>query len=293
MTKIMIGLVCAIIALTVALAFIPKTDIDNGAQTVLQPDSATTYLCEGDRSIYAGFNDGIVSLSLSDGREITLEHVEAASGAKYTNETGTTFWTKEYGAFIEESGTTTYAGCIALVREEDGLMRSMPTNFARAGVVTTNNPGGAQDTMYLVYEEQGAPALTKELIIDELSICAAQNGSLPCLAMSTTFGMAFGGKRVIVEGVQEGERLVVRVLRVLAEGEEVRLPAPGEVFVAWMHAAELIRECAVSGVMQTHALDVYVTLKNGERVRTIEPLIDEVFKVVEQSSCPDISVATE
>lgn len=171
---------------------------------------------------------------------------------------------------------------------------SEPTDWIRAGTITVNTPGQVQGVMYLVYEEPGAPALTKQLVLDEYSICATETGALPCMAMSVTFDVAFGGKRASVEGIEEDEAVRVRKLQILREGEEARLGAPGSAFIPWVQAVNLLKTCSVEQVMQSHALDVYLTLQGGERVRAVEPVIDEVFRVLnEEVSCPPISVATE
>lgn len=168
------------------------------------------------------------------------------------------------------------------------------TDFSAVGTITFNNPGQAQGVMYLVYEEPGAPALTKELVIDAQSICATPTGALPCMAMSVTYDIPFGGKRAVVEGIKDGDKVIVRKLRVLAEGEVGRAPVIGSTLVPWAQALNLIRTCEVDRVGQTHALDVYITLKDGTEIRTVEPYIDEVFYAVsEAKKCPPIPIATE
>jgi len=174
------------------------------------------------------------------------------------------------------------------------IPKSEPTDFAEAGVITVNNPGQAQGTIYLIYEKPGAPALSKELVLDAMSVCAAPGGATPCVAMSITFDAVFAGKQAVVEGTEDGDKVLVRKLRILAEGEEARFAEPGSTFISWYWATELIRKCEIESVMQTHALDVYLTLKNGERVRAVEPLIDEVFKVLQEvGNCGGIPLATE
>lgn len=172
---------------------------------------------------------------------------------------------------------------------------SEPTNFNEVGTITVNNPGGAQGVMTLVYEKPGAPSLTKELILDELSICAAPNGATPCMAMSVTFDVAFGGKRAIVEGIERDSSVLVRKLRIAADGEELRRFEPGNVFISWPQAIELFKACQVEMATQTHSLDVYLDLKDGRTLRAVEPMIDEMFRIISetQSACGTFPVATE
>lgn len=171
-----------------------------------------------------------------------------------------------------------------------------PTDFVRVGNLSFDAPGNRQDTPYLVYEEPGAPALTRELVLDEHSYCAASSGGLPCMAMSVQFSVAFGGKRALIDGyLLEDGRVLVRKLYVPDEGAPILAYDPGRVYISWTEATRLIKECAVDMLLQTHALDVHVTLKDGTRVVAVEPVIDEVFRVHEGASarCGHVPLATE
>lgn len=76
-----------------------------------------TFNCDAGRSIDATFDNGpkaLVRLSLSDGRHLTLPQARSASGARYANDDESiVFWNKGNTAFIEETGQTTYRGCVA------------------------------------------------------------------------------------------------------------------------------------------------------------------------------------
>ena len=79
-----------------------------------------SYACADDKRIDAGFDDSIVVIQLSDGRSFTLERVPAASGAKYANEGEVViFWTKDNGAFFEETENITYHDCVSENGGED------------------------------------------------------------------------------------------------------------------------------------------------------------------------------
>lgn len=52
---------------------------------------------------------------------------------------------------------------------------------------------------------------------------------------------------------------------------------PGESEVLWGQAKQLLRDCRVTVVMQTHSLEVWLTLDDGTRARTKEPGIDDVL----------------
>jgi hypothetical protein len=75
-------------------------------------------------------------------------------------------------------------------------------------------------------------------------------------------------------------------------------PAPGAneaPVIKWRDAQNLILEGSVSQVTQLHDLTVILDLKDGSTVKTIEPSIDEVFRVIDQcgEKCADILRATE
>lgn len=179
---------------------------------------------------------------------------------------------------------------------EPVFIEGEPTDFTEVGTVTIYNPGATSDTPILVYEKPGQPALTRDLVFDTLSFCMRENSAVPCVAMSQTFAAAFGEKRVAVEGTETDSGVLVRKIRTVSEGERAPIiTGPGSVFISWPQARSIIENCQATQVMQTHALDVYITLDDGRRVRTVEPGIDEVFSVLNsvQGSCPQIPVATE
>lgn len=170
-----------------------------------------------------------------------------------------------------------------------------PTNFVRMGVVVFNNPGLEPEMPYLIYEAPGQPALTVKLIFDPLSACMAANGATQCIAMSASPDMIFGGKRALVEGVEQNGAVLVRKLHIAPSEEPLLAPQAGSTFISWPYAVVLIEQCAVSGIMQTHALDVYLTMQDGRRLRAVEPTIDAVFSVADRSrtACGNITLATE
>jgi hypothetical protein len=169
-----------------------------------------------------------------------------------------------------------------------------PTDFVAVGTIVAPAPTSGQTTMTLSYEKDGEPA-SALLLFDAVSMCVGQSGGVPCQAMSVTFDIPFGGRRVIVEGNEVKDGILVRKLYRLQEGEPELLPGPGSVFVSWSQAVSLIENCKAEMVMQTHKLDVYITLSRDKQVRTVEPTIDEVFKVTErtQLTCGAIPIATE
>ena len=65
--------------------------------------------------------------------------------------------------------------------------------------------------------------------------------------------------------------------------------------VIWFHAIAMLNNGEVTEVLQTHDLKVFITLKDGRTLVTVEPEIDTIFKEIENcgEKCKDIVVATE
>lgn len=171
------------------------------------------------------------------------------------------------------------------------------TNFVQEGILEfprANEQG--QDTPYLSYvSSTGAPTTTIELPISEKTVCATRTGALPCMAMSVQYSVAFGGKRAVVEGIEKEARLDVRVIRVIDEEAPVLVPGPGVTYIPWAQAVALIESCEPTMIVQAHNLNVNLTLPDERVVTAIEPVIDEVFRVVDRTRdvCGTIPLATE
>lgn len=88
--------------------------------------------------------------------------------------------------------------------------------------------------------------------------------------------------------------LTMLAIFVLVACSPAVLPGDGEE-ISWERAVELLNNGAVTMVLQTHALDVYLTLTNGATVHTVEPSIDEIFVEIQEcgAPCANIIQATE
>ncbi len=64
---------------------------------------------------------------------------------------------------------------------------------------------------------------------------------------------------------------------------------------SWAEAVQTIMNGEVQQVTQTHSLEVTLSLKDGTTLHTIEPRLDEVFRVIEMCGelCSDIVLSTE
>ena len=175
------------------------------------------------------------------------------------------------------------------------IIKSEPTTFSHEGMLTVKNRNGQVEAPLFAYREAEGNRATTTLIFDELSFCATESGATPCMAMSVTFDVPFNGKNAIVEGTRQDSQVLVRKIYVTqAKGYWV-VPVTQSVFISWPQARELIGSCQVEMISQTHALDVYLTLKNGETLRTVEPQIDEIFRLEKSlnGACGVLSIATE
>ena len=70
-------------------------------------------------------------------------------------------------------------------------------------------------------------------------------------------------------------------------------PYPDE--VDWESAVEILNSGDVTMVVQSHSLDVALTMKDGSQIHTTEPTIDDIFTEIEKCGepCSQIVLATE
>lgn len=63
----------------------------------------------------------------------------------------------------------------------------------------------------------------------------------------------------------------------------------------WKEAVVILHNGQVRNVMQTHALDITLILKNGKIIKTKEPGIDDILEEINKcgNSCKGIGIATE
>lgn len=77
------------------------------------------------------------------------------------------------------------------------------------------------------------------------------------------------------------------------QAEPTATPYPSE--VDWETAVEILNTGDVEVAAQLHSLDVFLTMKDGTEIHTVEPSIDAIFREVEKCGqpCSDIVLATE
>ncbi|MDO8604269.1 MAG: hypothetical protein Q7K40_02620 [bacterium] len=65
--------------------------------------------------------------------------------------------------------------------------------------------------------------------------------------------------------------------------------------LSWEEAVGILHSGQVKKIMQTHALEITLILKNGKIINTKEPGIDDIFEEINKcgNSCKGISIATE
>lgn len=72
-------------------------------------------------------------------------------------------------------------------------------------------------------------------------------------------------------------------------------PLPCGEEVEWDIAVNILNQGDVEQVVQLHSLEVTLILKDGCEIKTVEPMIDDIFKEVERcgAPCADMILATE
>ena len=117
-------------------------------KAVGSPIATATYLCDGGKSItavyYKGVTtpvapgqppvpSGVVALTLSDGRAMTLGQTISADGGRYANDDESfVFWSKGNGALVlERAGQSAFTGCIVVAPQPAGAM-SLPQMYANS-----------------------------------------------------------------------------------------------------------------------------------------------------------------
>jgi len=89
--------------------------------------------------------------------------------------------------------------------------------------------------------------------------------------------------------------LVSIFLTACSAGTQPSTPTPLPEEVDWPTAVNLLRTGEVEQVFQLHNLTVTLYFKDGQQVKTIEPVIDAIFAEVETcgNPCSNILLATE
>jgi hypothetical protein len=176
-----------------------------------------------------------------------------------------------------------------------GKVSGNATTFASLGTLSFTTSTPPTDGVMLSYMEGGARISTTTLYFDELSACAAPNGAQPCLEFNVPLSAPFGGKTVLVEGIHQGEGIIVRKMMTQEPGDHPHVPEVGRVYISWPQARMFITSCAPKMIMQTHDLDIKMQMADGSFLYAVEPVIDEVFKVTKEAEaeCGVIPTATE
>ncbi|PHP68319.1 hypothetical protein CSC94_06635 [Zhengella mangrovi] len=69
----------------------------------------------------------------------------------------------------------------------------------------------------------------------------------------------------------------------------------GEQPISWHRAMKLVRHCKVETAFQSHRREVSLVLRNGRRLRTIEPRMDDIIHAIQsmERRCGFTPIATE
>lgn len=156
-------------------------------------------------------------------------------------------------------------------------------NFSKTGNLVINNPGMESGVWYLIYEVPGSPASTAKLSFDAKSVCKNQSNS--CLDLIV-------GERVSIKGIEEGERVAVREIDFL-DNSEVNVSGPTG--IDWDMAIGFLNDCEVVKVFANHKEEVYLTLKDGREMFTVESDGISISAKIKEAEkiCGKIPFATE
>ncbi len=190
-----------------------------------------------------------------------------------------------------EPADTTGAVPVAAPVDSVPFVPLPPTDVVQVGALDFYKDGQGQDEMFLVQKGE----VRTRLLMDEQSFCNTGSGGVECMAMSSMYSTAFSGRRALIDGNKQGDAILIRKIRILDEGETPRVMPAGTVYIPWMQARNMILGCEVKSMMQSHTGEVYMTLKNGKQVVAIQHVIDDVFKVANESTakCGDVGIGTE
>ncbi len=94
----------------------------------------------------------------------------------------------------------------------DNITTSPQPSFSKSGNLTKGNPGSLSETWILVYEEPGAPAMTKEVIFAPSSTCAIAGVEVECETIDLEVG-----SRVKITGFVQGDIVEIMNLEYLEE----------------------------------------------------------------------------
>ena len=79
------------------------------------------------------------------------------------------------------------------------------------------------------------------------------------------------------------------------ENPETNAVVTTPVEVSWETAIETLETGKVIEVVQSHNLEVVMTLDDGSKMKTVEPLLDQIFREIELCGdiCAEIALITE
>lgn len=172
-----------------------------------------------------------------------------------------------------------------------------PTNFAEVG--TLRFPTPPNPTIREAVLEYAGPDNTTTTVpivfdgSDLMTICVRDNWGLPCAAMSTTYDVAFSGKRAAVEGVVEDGRVLMQKLHVYGPDEQVVKPAIGTTYVNWDEAVAALSTCGkVKNIFdnQSEKTVRFTFWDSTETWEALQPLQGSLTKALEEAKKIDCSV---
>ncbi len=171
-----------------------------------------------------------------------------------------------------------------------------PTNFAESGRLRLATSTERAYSFEFIYAPAGKATTTQPLIFDVQSLCSASNGTLPCMAMSATYDLAFGSRQLVIEGVQDEKGVTIRRLRAYEPGEPITIPRIGLFYVDWPQVVSAFESCDVKSVMTHLDNTVELFFWGNDRVWiSLQPLQGDLERTLDRvgDSCSPISRLTQ
>ncbi len=172
--------------------------------------------------------------------------------------------------------------------------RFLPTDFVQIGTLRFPKPANPTvSEAVLEYVGVDKATTTIPVVFDWLTICAAENGAVPCMAMSMTYDAAFGEKRVTIEGIRMDEHVLIRKLHAYAPTDGIVPPVPGIIFVDWPEVVSAFNTCKVKAISE-NSTERTVQLnfwKSPETWESLQPLKGSLYAAMEaaEKNCGPLS----
>jgi hypothetical protein len=172
--------------------------------------------------------------------------------------------------------------------------RYLPTDFAEVGILRFPGPATGDREPMLEYLGANKTTTTIPVVFDGMNtICVVNNWGIQCAAMSITYDAAFDGKSVTVEGIRDGNRILMQKLHVYATDEPIVPPVPGMIYVDWPEVVSALKSCRKVKAVYDNQPEKTVRLSfwgSPETWEALQPLKGSLMTALEEAKRTDCDV---